>query len=184
MPKLLSGQKPYTYLVANLAGGSDPSRNSGGNPVKLRETYTRQHFSEIGRPGALGQVGDPSTPGLQTRLGLAEGESTFATAVVTVSDNTFSAGATLYLGEYELVSGDHFAVGGSTAATAANLEAAIDLLDGFSAAVVGSDVTITGPGGQTGNEIVLEAAYGGAVVNFTITAFSGGLPEIVGPELG
>lgn len=185
MPKLITGQKPYTYLVANLRQGSDPSKGPAGNPQKMRSTYTRQHFPEVPKAGdpSDDEFYSHSTPGTHTRLGLVEGESTPATATVTVADNDFSAGATLYVGEYTLVSGVDFSVGGTAGDTATNLANAINNLDGFTASPSGSDVDITGAGGPAGNEARLEAEYGAGVTNFTITRFSGGLPEIGPPDL-
>lgn len=185
MPKLITGQKPYTYLVANLRQGSDPSKGPAGNPQKMRSKITRQHFPEVSKAGdpSDDEFFDPSTPGIHTRLGLVEGESTPATATVTVADNDFSAGAILYVGVYTLVAGVDFSVGGSVGATAANLANAINNLDGFSASPSGADVDITGAGGPTGNETRLEADYGGGVTNYTITRFAGGLPEIGPPDL-
>lgn len=115
--KLTARQPPYTLLVANLTGGSDPSKGEAGNPVKARETLTYQNFQEIGGRGYEEGPATPQgkTPGIGTRVGL----STFttpdipvgATGTILVADGDFTAAAVLRLGNFELVSGDDFAAG-------------------------------------------------------------------------
>jgi hypothetical protein len=90
----------------------------------------------------------------------------------------------LVLGSHTLTSDDNFVVGGGTAATATNLGAAINALPGFSATVLGSDVTISGPPGPDGNDIVFEAISGGDITNFTLSPTDGSLQSaepIIGP---
>ena len=180
--KLTVRQPPYKMLVANLAGGSDPSRGESGNPVKIRQTFTYQHFAEIGGRG-LDHGADPQgkTPGIATRLGLSTftdpGIPVGATGEIVVDDNDFTAAAVLRLGSYELVSGEHWTPGGTTALSAVALAAAIDALPGFSAPVPGaSTITVTGPPGVDGNGLLFEAVYTGSVVNFTLTPVDGSVP--------
>jgi hypothetical protein len=106
-----------------------------------------------------------------------------AVGTVLVSNNDFTLPATLYLGNYALISNEHFLVGGNTAATATNLAAAIDSLLEFSATVLGSTVTVSGPFGPDGNTVRLEASYAGAVQNYTLTPNDGSL-ELGAPVIG
>lgn len=198
MPKLVGAGRPYESLVANLRGGSDPSR--GINPEKMRIRFRQQHIREIPwsgpGAGAVEEVVDKGVdpidgPGATAYVGLltntTPGVHVAAEAEVVVADNDFTAPATLIIGDYELISDDHYAVGGSTAATAAAIQAAINSLPGFTASLLGSTLTVTGPNGPAGNTIRFEAEYTGAVVNFTLTPttgfFGGGEPVIGPPEI-
>ena len=46
----------FKILVANTEGSSDPGRNSGGNPVKIRTGFTLQ---QVNLPNGKAQVGGP-----------------------------------------------------------------------------------------------------------------------------
>lgn len=105
--------------------------------------------------------------------GILTGTITPSTATVTVADNDFSDEAILTIGDFTLRSGVEYVVGGSAAATATNIAAAISNLPGFSAVDVGSDVNISGPESLNSGECVLEAQYQGAVVNFTLSPTGG-----------
>lgn len=193
MPKLVGAGRPYESLVANLRGGSDPSR--GINPEKMRIRFRQQHIREIpwSGPGADEEVVDKAVdpidgPGATAYVGLltntTPGVHVAAQAEIIVADNDFTAAATVIIGEFELVSGDHFVVGGTTDLTAQSLTDAINSLPGFSASVVASTITVTGPNGVAGNVKRFEALYTGAIVNFTLdptTGFFGGGEPVIGP---
>lgn len=192
--KLQTAQPTFTLLVANLTGGSDPSKGVSGNPVKARTGLTYQHFPEIQRQGndRSPTADDPLTPGIGTRVGLVDYTTSpvpvGASATIVVADNNFSDAAHLSIGEFTLTSGEHFIVGGTTAITATNLAAAINRLPGFSAPTPGaSTITVTGPAGPGGNAILLEAVYGGAIQNFTLTpddgSFGSAEPTIGPPDI-
>jgi hypothetical protein len=190
--KLQTAQRPYTLLVANLAGGSDPSRGPSGNPVKIRTGFTYQHFPDVNRqvhergPG----VEDPKTPGIGTRMGHVDYTTSpvpvGSTCTIDIDDNDFTADATLHLGEFTITSNEDYTPGGTDALTAVALAAAIDGLPGFSAVAVGDSVTVTGPPGPGGNNIRFEAEYRGSIANFILDptdgSFTGGEPTI-GPPL-
>ena len=193
--KLTTAQAPFKLRVANLAFGSDPSRGPIGNPVKVRSTFKTQFLPEI--PGRGESFGDATqadaTPGLRTlQWTLLENPTTgtpvLATGTLTVADNNFSEPAYIYLGNYTLMSGSQFAVGGGAAATATNIAAAINACPGFSALAAGTLVTITGPAGPAGNTILFAATYEGTIQNFTLVPTDGsltGAEPILGPvEIG
>jgi hypothetical protein len=162
--KLISAQSPFTLLVANLRRGSDPSRGEAGNPDPVRQTYTFQHFPEIGGRGPEVGTVNPRTPGVGTRIGHVD----YTTPPVPV-----------------LATGT-VTVGGSLAATATNLAAAIDALPGYSAPAPGAAiVTVTGPAGVAGNEVVF-ASSGASPQNFTFNPIDGtmdGAEPIQGPPI-
>ena len=180
--KLTTAQPRFTLLVANLRGGSDPSRGPSGNPVHVRTAFTQQHFPDVVRQGFGVGPGtqSPEEPGVRTRhwnlLDTNAGIPVASSGTVTVANNDFSAGATLYLGSYTLISGEDFVVGGSANATATNLAAAIDALPGFSApAPAANVVSIDGPMGLNGNDLLFEALYGGSIQNYTLSPDDGSL---------
>jgi hypothetical protein len=117
------------------------------------------------------------TPGNFVNGGLTSNVSK-ASATLDVVSNTFTDPAVLILGDYKLVSGVHYAVGGSLALTAAAIAAAIDNLAEFEATSALAQVTInsarTGSGGW---DIPFEAYYEGTVVNFTLTPNSGEMTD-------
>lgn len=191
MARLTTAPAKFTVLVANLRGSGDPSRGVSGNPVKIRTGFTKQVITEIARGSSRTQVDDPSTPGLHTKQGLltctVPGVPVGSAGVVTVADNDFTAAAVLTLGEYTLTSNEDYTPGGTTDLTAAALGAAINAFPPFSAVVLLSDITVTGPVGPGGNDLVFDATYSGSVENFTLnpgTGFlSGGEPEIGPPTI-
>lgn len=174
MARLTTAPKKFTLLVANLAGGGDPSR--GVNPTKIRTGFELQVLGEIPREANESRVGDPQTPGLRSQTGLlidtVAGVPVRSTGTILVADNDFTNPAILQLGPYTITSGEDFTVGGSTALTAAALAAAIDALPQFSASAVLSTVTVSGPFGPNGNTTHFEAVYRGAIENYTLTPSS------------
>ena len=190
MGKLVTAQRPFTMLTPGLTGGSDPSRGVAGNPVKVRESYRIQMFPEVAGRGDDRNDGDPSTPGLTTRQGLA----TFTTAdtfVASTGQITVAAATTpaveswIQIGEYKLVTDyDFTVVNADTATTATNLATAINELPGFTAAgPAGSVITFTGPAGPGGNDIVFLAG-GGSPAMFTLAPATGTLQSaepVIGP---
>ena len=188
MAKLLTAQPKFKMLVANLTRGSDPSRNTGGNPVKARTGFEHQLFQDIPRGPEASRVWKRSSPGVSSYMGLLTGSPPVGvTGTVTVVNNDFSASAMLTMGLYTVTSGEDFTVGGGVNATATALAAAISGLPGFAAVAVGPAVTITGPFGPDGNDLVLEAHYAGSVVNYTLSPtdgfFSGGVPDVGPPTI-
>lgn len=193
MAKRTTAQRAFTYLVAHTRGSSDPSKGPSGAAPVLRTTMSKQHFIEVPRSGPVDGRATKShtTPGTAVRQGHVSYTTppvpVAATGSVTVASNTFTDKATLYLGDFALVSGEHFTVGGSTSATATALGAAIEALPGFSVSVLGSAITITGPAGPDGNLVRFSAAYAGSVTNYTLSPTSGKLsgaePTIGAPEI-
>ena len=192
--KVQTAQKSFTLLVANLTRGSDPSRNSGGNPVKARTGFTFQHFPDVNRDSANDRgpkVENARTPGIGTQMGVVHYTSApvpvNATGTITVANNTFAVPAALYIGVFVLVTGEQYPVGAGVNATATAIAAAIDMLPGYSAAAVGAIVTVTGPAGPNGNAILFKAVYSGTVANFTLSPttghLTGGEPTIGPPTI-
>lgn len=126
--KITTAQRPYTLLVANLTQGSDPSRNTGGNPVKTRSAFTYQHFPEVSRPGPEQE----NTPAVGLRTCVGHVAYTVApipvagSVDITVVSTDFSAPVCLTFGNYDLISGEDYVV-----------DAGIDY--------VGEDLTSTAP---------------------------------------
>lgn len=119
MARLITAQPKFKILVANIEGAGDPSR--GINPVKVRTGFEKQNFPEIARGDTAGRVGDPSTPGLGTLQGLLDYTTppvpVAVTGTVVVADGDFTAAATLFLGDYTLVSDEDYTAGSATQAT-------------------------------------------------------------------
>lgn len=186
--KVVGGQKPFTILVANLKGGSDPSRGAAFNPVKQRIGFTMQHFVEVGGRGETTFPLSRSTPGTATRVGYA----TYTVAdtpvrgsgTVTVANNTFLGPTTVMVGKYEFLSGSDFAIGAGVNNTATNLAAAIDATPEYSASAVGAVVTVTGLAGPLGNEVAFYAG-GASPNNFTFAPADhmAGAEPYIGPVL-
>ncbi len=122
MRRLISAQPPFTMLVANLAGGSNPSRGPSGNPVKIRKSFTFQHFPELSGRGPEITPQSLSTPGVGTSWGHVEYTvppvPVNATGTITVASNAFGGPTTVRIGQYELTTGDDFAIGTTVQATA------------------------------------------------------------------
>lgn len=182
MPKLTGSSQCYKYLVANLAEGSNPSK--GRNPVKIRSVFEQQNFVQIPRAGSepdpVGSADKPGTAAFKGKATFATpGVGTPSTGTITVDSNTFTFPAVTYLGPHTLTSGVDYAVGGSAAATATNLAAAIDNLPGFAATPAGADVDIEGPLGPQSITFRSED-----LANFTLDPPSGLLASgdpVIGP---
>lgn len=190
MRRLISAQPPFTMLVANLAGGSNPSRGPSGNPVKIRKSFTFQHFPELGGRGPEITPQSLDTPGTATRWGHVEYTvppvPVNATGTITVASNAFGGPTTVRIGQYDFTSGEDFAIGAGVNNTATNLAAAIDALPEYSAVAVGAAITVTGLAGVLGNA-VLFAATGSSPNNFTFSPddqrMAGAEPKIGPPVI-
>jgi len=67
---------------------------------------------------------------------------------------------------------------------ASDLAVFITTLPGFTATVLANVVTVTGPAGPSGNDLSLEAYYGGAVSNYTfapVDGYFGSGEPVIGP---
>ena len=174
--KIVSAQRPFTMLIANTTGGSDPSRGEAGNPVILRQTMTQQFFVEIPNRGPQTMVQGGGLKGLHNSAGgLLTGATAASGGVVTVDSATFTGPTSIRLGQYLLTTNEQFTVDpADTGNTATALAAAIDALTEYSASAVGDDVTIVGPSGPNANNIVFRAE-GVAPANFTLVPNHGNL---------
>ena len=186
--KVIGAQKPFTILVANLTGGSDPSRGAAFNPVKKRTGFTMQHFIEVGGRGETTFPLSRSTPGTATRVGLATytvpNTPVRGTGTITVASNSFLGPTTVTVGKYEFLLGSDCTVGAGVTDTATNLAAAIAATPEYAASAVGAVVTVTGLTGPLGNEVAFYAG-GASPNNFTfapVDRMSGAEPYI-GPVL-
>ena len=122
MSRLITAQSTPNVLVANIEGAGDPSL--GINPVKVRTGFARQNLPEVSRIGGVytrtfeyGRTFDRRSPGVHTLLGKLAGSYVRASATVTVTSNSFTDAATLYVGDYSFTSGVDFAVATATQAT-------------------------------------------------------------------
>jgi len=149
-----------------------------------------QHFPEIPGRGPDTITTSPKTPGVGTRVGHVSYTTSpipvAGTGTITVALNTFTGPTTILLGEYVLTSDEDFVVGGSTAATATNLAAAINALPGYSAPIPGASIiTVTGPFGVLGAEAIFKSG-GASPQNFTFSPADGtlgGAEPTIGPVL-
>ena len=192
--KLISGQKPFTMLVPVYRKASAPWRGPSGNPDVLRQSMTMQHFPEVSglvEPTTMPEVAttNPRSPGLHTRVGHVDYTTSpvpvASTGTVTVANNTFAGPTTILLGQYVLTTDVEFAVGGDVTATATNLATAINNLPGFDATPAGAVVTVTGPFGVIGNDLIFKAG-GASPQNFTFNPADdslGGAEPVIGPPL-
>jgi hypothetical protein len=119
--KLISGQKPFKMLIANLRQGSNPSRGVAGNPIHIRDTYTVQHFPEI--PGRGPEVGQETrTPGTGTRVGhvtyTVDGVPVRSSGTITIAGTTFAGPTTVNIGGFVLTTDVEFVTTGGAVASA------------------------------------------------------------------
>ena len=192
MPKkIITAQRPFTMLIANVRAGADPAV---ANPVTMRSTFTRQLFPEIGGRGDdLEEMSNP-TPGTHTRQGsLAFGGG--GVPVATAGSITLAAAITnepvswVKIGNYTFETGQDFDVAnGDTATTATNLATAMSAA-GFTAVPAGSVVNFTGPTGLNGKYLTFESG-GYSPAMFTLSPSNGSLesgpaePHIGPPVIG
>jgi len=174
--KIVSAQRPFTMLIANTRGGSDPSMGPAGNPVILRQTMTQQYFVEIPNRGPNTMVQGGGVKGLHNSAGgLLTGATAASGGMVTVGSAVFNGPTSIRLGQYLLTTDEQFIVDPASAAnTATALADAIDALTEYSASAAGADVTIVGPSGPNANNIVFRAE-GVAPANFTLLPDHGNL---------
>lgn len=171
-----AAQPPYQLLVANftrpypsLIRGADPDTQSY---TRSRTGFVFQHVMNLGFSDNLTNDTYGPARSLVTRT-LNQTRNPFGGTppptgdVEIISDVFAGPSASLFVGPYELVSGRDFATGGGLAATAANLAAAIDALEGYTATPAGAVLTVEGPLGQEG--LRFEAAYRGGELNFDFT---------------
>lgn len=190
MAQIRTAQAPNMVLVANLEGSGDPSQ--GLNPTKIRTGFRKQGFPEIGRAADPGGSSDALTPGMGTRQGFLSYTTSplpvSASATVSVDDADFTSQATLLLGGFTVTSGDDFdATPGTADEFATRLAAAVDGLPGFAAVAVANEVTVTGPPGLRGNDVLFDVRYAGTVANYTLSpttgSLQGGEPTLGPPEI-
>ena len=189
MAKLPTAQPKFKILVANLAGGSDPSQ--GINPTKIRTGFEQQLLPEVSRStGSLREL-EPQSPGINTNTGLLTWSTATtpvaASGTLTVISNDFTDAAVVYLGPYTITSNVDFTPGGNVNATATAIAGAINGLEGFTASALGAVVTVSGPFGLVGGDQVFRALFEGAFINYTLSPtngyLSGAEPYIGPPDL-
>lgn len=171
-----SAQAPYELLVANfsrptqsLIVGSDTANMA---PTKTRTGFLFQHVQNIGF--ALDHVSGTSTHASSLITHTINqtldpfGGTPPPTGDVTVASDVFSGqSASLFIGQFELVSNRDFVTGGGVAATATAIAAAVSALPGYTGTPAGATVTVDGPAGQSG--LRFSASYSGGDENFTFT---------------
>lgn len=171
---LQSAQPSYQLLVANFTKAHTPEvGTTGSNPIRSRSGFEFQNtsFLSFGPPGAAG-MNIPVATGTGSLM--TSPPSTHQTGTVTVANNDFSTGrAELHVGQFVLVEGDDFTVGGSTALTATAIAAAIANLPGFGGTIAAaSDVEVDGPLGS--QPLTWKTRVFGTIANFSaITPDSG-----------
>lgn len=183
--KLVSAQKSFRMVVANLRTPSDPSRGPSGNPTVYRQGFSFQRVFEMAGRGPTETK--PENKGLRSfRAGLAYPSAAGpqnATGKITVSSAVFLGPTVLVLGEYEIMTDRDFVVDPASASnTAAALAVCINNLTEYTAVPAGVDVNIIGPVGIEGNFISFRAT-GASPANFTLTPATGTL-ESAEPEIG
>jgi hypothetical protein len=171
-----AAQPPYELLVANfsrptqsLITGSDTSHMA---PTKTRTGFIFQHIQCLGFSGDL--TNDTATPARSVITKTVNatldpfGGTPPPQGSLTVDSDVFAGtSASIFVGQFELVSNRDFVTGGGAAVTAANIATAIDALPGYSAGAAGPVVTVNGPQGQEG--LRFEATYRGGALNFSFT---------------
>ena len=184
--RAITAQKPFTMLVAHLAGGSDPSKGPSGNPVITRKTFTQQRLVAVsGR--VQDSIQDGKNPGCGTQYGvMLTGDAVRSSVEITIASNTFTGKTWLHLGKYQLYVGEDFLIGGGVNDTAANLADLINTLPEFTASVpAGGVFTVEGLTGPSGN-ITQVSADGVDPGNFAFdpgTGIMGGAEPYIGPPL-
>ena len=177
MPKkIITAQRPFTMLIANVRAGADPAI---ANPTVTRQTFTRQLMPEIGGRGMSQEPISNPTPGTHTR----QGRVTFGgggVPVATAGSITIAAAVTnepvswVQVGSYKFETGQDFVVAdGDAPTTATNLATAMTNA-GFTAAPAGAVVNFTGPPGLNGKYLTFERG-GYSPAMFTLSPSNGSL---------
>jgi len=177
MPRRVIGaQKPFKMLVANLRQGSDPSKGTSGNPVKVRSTYETQLFPQISGRGMEQATVGGKTPGRRTMQGRMVEVATAPTFAITVDAAVTvvtSAQTRIVMGDWTAVPDVDFAVvNGDTAATSINLAAYISATTGWTTLANLSIVHVTLPVGLE-FEFMLLQVTGPDAGNYTLTPSDG-----------
>lgn len=166
-------QNEFRMLIGSYPHGTEPGlhNEAAGNPAQIRTTDTAGPGWVTHEPSVFGAV----TEGYTAQIGLIE-----------VDDNDFSTGrcvltlgegsqdypepnATTFDGrEIEIVSGLHYLPGATTALTAIELAAAIALLPGYTASVLGSVVTV-GYVSDVNAAVPFHVLHYGEIVNLLLT---------------
>lgn len=113
-----TAQPPFTWLVANFSGGSDPSMHQPS--MKIRSTFTQQFLIDVPTQGGVAgqqRIADHKSPGVTSHVALLTGSPARASVDVTVADADFTAEAYLYIGPYTLTSGVDWEPQSATQAT-------------------------------------------------------------------
>lgn len=164
----------FTQLVGSRATGYDPSLNMTKDTLRVSATFT-----SVSKDGGVNQNARMVT----TPAGTVASQ----TGTFTVASNDFSGGRVeLVLGDYRIINSVEYQLGGTVAATATNIAAAISLLSGFQAVAVDAVVTVTYGGGPA-DEVEFRAVHYGTVDNFTpfnpATGLMGGGSPAIGAPL-
>lgn len=186
--KITGAQKPFKMLVANLRQGSDPSKGTSGNPVKVRSSYESQMFPEIGGRGFQHQVRDGSTPGTSYRKGLltntGAGNPEFSIEFSATIAGPISQDPTrIIIGDIVVIPGvDFVVVNNDDVTTAANFGTYITNTFGWVHILAGGVATIRLPEGLDYNNILIKVS-GPDSGFYTVTPESG-YPITGGLQIG
>lgn len=185
MSKVRSAQKAFKMLVANLSGGSDPSKGESGNPNKIRTTYETQNIIEVSNRGFEKQPTQGKTPGVGTRQGrIVQGSvsPTFTITVDVANTSTSVEDTLLVIGDDVIRVGvDYVVVNGDVNTTAGNLDTYITTVLGYITNVVGDTITVDLPTGIEYNNIYV-GITGPMSGYYTLSTVSKGEPYI-GPGI-
>lgn len=183
--RVIGAQKPFKMLVANLRGGSDPSKGETGNPVKVRSTYETQLFPQISGRGFEQAVPGGKTPGRTTLQGrIVEGNTapTFTITVDTAATVITAAQTRIIMGDWTAIPAIDFVVVNSDEnTTATNLANYIQNSIGWTAVATANDVDVELPVGLDYNNMLLQVT-GPDSGNYTITPI--GYPNSGEPKIG
>lgn len=145
-----SSGSPFSILVPALTGQYD----SKGNPIKGKQKVTMQITLD--------------EKGLASNCLVPESQKATGIGTITVANNTFTAGTTLFIGDSQIICGEHFVAGVDEEATATNIATVIDRIPNFSATSLVDVITVTYEG-VLDSTLPFYATYKGSVANFTIS---------------
>lgn len=145
-----SSGSPFSILVPALKGQYD----SKGNPIKGKQKVTMQITLD-----ERGRTSNCLVPESQKATGIG---------TITIINNNFTTGTSLFIGDSQITCGEHFVEGADAEETATNIATVIDRVSNFSANSLVDVITVTYEGVLETN-IPFYALYKGNVVNFTIT---------------